>query len=88
MLEIIDDAIVGTAAAIALFVGILLCLALGRRIGQRAIVRHGAAGMPNIGSLETAVFALLGLMIAFTFSGALSRFDLRRAQAVEEAYAI
>lgn len=88
MLDIIDDAIVGTAAAIALFVGILLCLSLGRRIGRRAIVRHGAAGMPNIGSLETAVFALLGLMIAFTFSGALSRFDVRRAQAVDEANAI
>jgi len=34
------------------------------------------------------VFALLGLMIAFTFSGALSRFDTRRVQAVDEANAM
>ena len=34
------------------------------------------------------MFALLGLLIAFTFSGALSRFDVRRVQAVDEANAI
>ena len=34
------------------------------------------------------MFALLGLLIAFTFSGALSRFDVRRNQAVDEANAI
>ena len=61
---------------------------LGRRLGRRAIARYGAAGMPNISSLEAAVFALLGLLIAFTFSGALSRFDVRRGQAVDEANAI
>ena len=61
---------------------------LGRWLGRRAIGRYGAAGAPNISSLEAAVFALLGLLIAFTFSGALSRFDVRRAQAVDEANAI
>src|SRR5215510_4984847 len=35
-----------------------------------------------------AVFALLGLLIAFTFSGAASRFDARRQLVVEEANAI
>lgn len=88
MLDVVDVAIVGPAAAVGLFVGILVCLALGRWIGRRAIARFGAAGMPNISSLEAAVFALLGLMIAFTFSGALSRFDVRRGQAVDEANAI
>ena len=88
MFEILDLTIVGPVGALALFVGILICLALGRWIGRRAIARYGAAGLPNIGSLEAAVFALLGLMIAFTFSGALSRFDVRRGQAVDEANAI
>ncbi|HUH95144.1 MAG TPA: DUF4239 domain-containing protein [Casimicrobiaceae bacterium] len=88
MFDIVDVAIAGTAAAVGLFVGILICLALGRWIGRRAIARYGAAGMPSIGSLEAAVFALLGLMIAFTFSGALSRFDVRRGQAIDEANAI
>src|SRR5215470_9658109 len=88
MLTIIDPAVVGGAVAVALFFGILAFLVLGRRIGKRAIARHGDAGVPNIGSLEAAVFALLGLMIAFTFSGALSRFDVRRSQIVDEANAI
>ena len=34
------------------------------------------------------MFGLLGLLIAFTFSGALTRFDVRRSQAVDEANAI
>ena len=34
------------------------------------------------------MFALLGLMIAFTFSGALSRFDNRRVQVVQESNAV
>jgi hypothetical protein len=87
MLQIVDPAVVGTAAAAGIFLGVLLCLMLGRWLGRRAIARHGATGS-NISSLEAAVFALLGLLIAFTFSGALSRFDVRRGQAVDEANAI
>jgi len=88
MLEIVDLTIVGTVVTVGLFGGILLALMAGRWVGRRAIARDGAAGLPNIGSLEAAVFALLGLLIAFTFSGALSRFDVRRAQAVDEANAM
>ena len=40
------------------------------------------------GTIEGAVFALLGLLIAFTFSGAAARFDTRRALIVEETNAI
>jgi hypothetical protein len=88
MLEINDPTVVGTLAAAGIFLGILVCLVLGRWFGQRAVVRYGAAGVPSISSLEAAVFALLGLLIAFTFSGALSRFDVRRNQAVDEANAV
>ena len=87
MLEVVDPGVYGGVIVTAVFVGILLCLGLGRRLGQRAIARDGAS-LSNIGSLETAVFALLGLLIAFTFSGALTRFDVRRSQAVDEANAI
>ncbi|HUN68853.1 MAG TPA: DUF4239 domain-containing protein [Burkholderiales bacterium] len=88
MSETIDPVLIGGGIAVAMFFGILLCLTLGRMIGRRALARYGEAGQPNIGSLESAVFALMGLLIAFTFSGALSRFDARRAQAVDEANAI
>lgn len=88
MFEIIDPTVLGAAFAVALLVGIVLALALGRRLGHRAIARHGEKQTSGIGSLEAAVFALLGLLIAFTFSGALSRFDSRRITAVEEANAV
>jgi hypothetical protein len=88
MLEILNPVVFGGGIAVGMFIGILLFLALGRWIGKRAIAGHGASIAPNIGSLESTVFALLGLLIAFTFSGALTRFDVRRAQAVEEANAI
>lgn len=38
--------------------------------------------------METVSFGLLGLLLAFTFSGAATRLDVRRAQIVEEANAI
>jgi len=88
MFAIIDPSIIGGLSALAVFLGVLGFLELGRRIGRRAIGRRGAAALPNNDQLVTAVFALLGLLIAFTFSGALSRFDLRRAQVVDEANAI
>jgi hypothetical protein len=43
---------------------------------------------PSFGSLETAMFALLGLLMALTFSGAADRFDHRRSLIVEESNAI
>ncbi len=86
--SLVNPVAIGGGAALVLFVGILLSLRAGRGIGLRAIERAGGAPNASIGSLEAAVFALLGLMIAFTFSGALNRFDQRRVQAVDEANAI
>ena len=87
VLDVIDPARYGGAVAAILFVGIVAALMAGRRLGLRAIARGGLAGS-GVSSLETAIFALLGLLIAFTFSGALTRFDSRRADAVKEANAI
>lgn len=87
-LDIINPTTWGAVIAVALFGGILLFLSLGRWIGRRIMAREHVEALPSVGSLETAVFALLGLLIAFTFSGALSRFDVRRAQIVDEANAI
>lgn len=88
MIQLINPAVVGGGLAFVVFFGILACLAIGRYIGRRAIARYGDAGLASAGSLQTAVFALLGLLIAFTFSGALTRFDVRRGQVVDEANAI
>src|SRR5215471_4514882 len=88
MLELIDPVVAGGMVATGIFVGVLIAFVGGRLLGERAIKAAGLEAMPNVGSLETAVFALLGLLIAFTFSGALSRFDGRRVQVVQEANAI
>lgn len=80
--------LMGALFAAALFIGILLLLALGRRIGARNLAREGEISQKGLGALEGAIFALLGLVLAFTFSGALARFDARRQLVVEEANAI
>jgi hypothetical protein len=38
--------------------------------------------------VESAIFGLMGLMVAFTFSGASTRYEMRRQLTVEEANAI
>jgi len=88
MFELVDSSLIGGFVAIVVFGGILAFLELGRRLGKRAVAAHGPSALPSTESLETAVFALLGLMIAFTFSGALTRLDVRRNQVVAEANAI
>ena len=67
-----------------LFVGILLLLEVGRRAGKRRIAKDAKADMAGIGVIDAAVFALLGLLLAFTFSGAGTRFDSRRQLIVKE----
>ena len=88
MLDIVNPAVAGGSTAVAAFFGILICLAIGRRVAKWTIARDAGERPPTVGSLEAAVFALLGLMIAFTFSGALNRYDSRRLQAVDEANSI
>jgi hypothetical protein len=61
----------------------LLFLEVGRRIGIRRMKDSGTAA-EGVGAVDGAVFALLGPIIAFTFSGASSRFDTRRQLIVEE----
>jgi hypothetical protein len=76
-------AIAAPALAVGLFLTMLLLLEVGRRFGQRRLARDPIGS--GAGAVEGAVFGLLGLMIAFTFSGASSRFDGRRTLVVEEA---
>jgi len=67
-----------------LFLGMLLFLEIGRRIAVRRMKEDSGTAGEGVGAVDGAVFALLGLLIAFTFSGASSRFDTRRQLIVEE----
>jgi len=70
------------------FVGSLLLLSYGRRLGSRYTEREGAESARGLTTVEGSMFALIGLLLAFTISGALSRFDERRQLVVREATAI
>ena len=70
-----------------LFVLLLLSIELGRRLGRAVNRRSGTATQVH-GAVESAVFALFGLLLAFTFSGAADRFDARKVLVVQEANAI
>ena len=57
---------------------------VGHWLGERAARR----GAPGVSTLEAAILGLLALMIGFTFSMALSRFEARRDGVLAEANAI
>ncbi len=80
-----NPTLVGILFSAGLFAGTLLLIALGRRIGIRRIADEGESASKGFGAVEGAIFALLGLVLAFLFSGALTRFDARRHLVIEEA---
>lgn len=75
-------------SAIGLFFGMLALFEVGRRIGKRGLARDSDGVAKGTGPAEAAVFGLLGLLLAFTFSGAAARFEARRHLITEEANAI
>jgi len=78
-----------TSLAVAtMFVGMVLFSELGRRAGIAHLARTGGSLAQGAGAAEAAVFGLLGLLLAFTFSGAASRFEDRRHLITTEANAI
>ena len=79
-----DHGIYFSLFALGLFLGMLVLLEVGRRIGARRLAQDPEGAEAGVGTVEGAVFALLGLLIAFTFSGAASRFDTRRQLIIDE----
>jgi hypothetical protein len=73
---------------LGLFAGILICLELGWRIRRKHLENETANSDAGLGTLASAVYGLMGLLIAFTFSGAATRFEARRALIVQETNAI
>ncbi len=72
-----------TWIAVGLMFATIGAMYAGWRIGKKL---KGEPTRPaNVAAIEGAVFALLGLLIAFTSSNGISRFDYRRSLIVEEA---
>jgi hypothetical protein len=74
--------------AVLLFGGMLLMLEVGRRLGIRRRPTESEGERGSLGTVEGAMFALFGLVVAFTFSGAAGRFNEKRALIAVEANCI
>jgi hypothetical protein len=74
--------------ALALFLGMLAFLEMGRRFGIRQTAKHGTAARSGVGVVDSAVYAVLALLLGFIFSGATSRYDHRRELVATQASTI
>ena len=82
-----SGAMIVIAAGIGLFGSMLLAALAGHRYG-RARFLGGDTDEGSFGNISAAVFALLGLLVAFSLSGATGRLETRRQVLVDEANAI
>jgi hypothetical protein len=80
-----DYAVSAPLLAFTLFIGMVVLMEIGRRIRMRQISSGSKEVLPGLEPVEAAVFGLLGLLVAFSFSGAAGRYDSRRALVVQEA---
>jgi hypothetical protein len=74
----------------AFFVGaVLLGLSeVGYRVGLQLFTRRDEARRSQIGGVQGAMLGLLGLLLGFTFSMGVNRFELRRDLVLKEANTI
>jgi hypothetical protein len=71
--------------SVLLLVAMLACLEFGRRYALKKAADEADSASAGKKIVEGAFFGLLSLLIAFTFSGSISRFDQRRALIIDEA---
>ena len=73
---------------VVFFALLLLASELGFRLGRSWQAKTGEDARSQLSTVQGAILALLGLLLAFTFSMAVSRYELRRTLVVEETNAI
>jgi hypothetical protein len=83
-----SESSLGYLFLLIVLVGMVSLMVFGRRVGEKHLARDPQTAKMGLGTVDGAVFALMGLMLAFTFSGASSRFDSRRVMVIEEANCI
>ncbi len=74
--------------SIVLLLALLASVEIGYRYGAKRRAASGGDEKDGQSTVETAVFALLGLILAFSFAAAAQRMDNRRTLSVNEANAI
>jgi hypothetical protein len=83
----VEPSIPPLASTLLLFVGMLLMLETGRRLGIARRRQETDADRSNLGTIEGALFAVFGLLMALTFTGATSRFNEKRMFIAQEVNA-
>ena len=73
--------------SICLFFGMAICLEAGYRMGCYVAKRTETAH-EGTSTIQAAVFALLGLLLGFTFANGISHLDQRRVLIIQESNAI
>jgi hypothetical protein len=71
-------------ATLILFFGMLIMLETGRRLGIGRRRQETKQDRTNLGTIKSALFAVFGLLMALTFTGAASRFNEKRLLIAEE----
>lgn len=70
--------VIAFLATAVLFAAMLVLLEVGRRLGIRRLAADPEHSNEGLGAVDAAIYGLMGLLFAFTFSSAASRFDDRR----------
>jgi hypothetical protein len=83
-----NQILISVIFAAALFAGLLGCLRLGWKIGRRQLRTASEDSQAGLGAIDGSVFGLMGLLIAFTFTGAANRFHERRDLITQHVNAI
>ena len=73
---------------VTLFVFLILAFVSGHQLRIWKLRKDPASGKVELGSISSSLLGLLALILAFTFSMANSRYDVRRELAIREANAI
>jgi hypothetical protein len=83
-----DFLVQNTLTTIAIAVAMFALIAFGRRTGRRRLAADPTHARSGLAVIDASIFALLGLVIAFTFNGAGERLSLRRAHVGDELFVI
>jgi len=84
-MEFVAVALIST---ISLSLGMAGSIEAGYRAGKRRLKKNSESKTEGSGAVESSVFAILGLILAFTFTGTLSRYEHRVKLVLQEANTI
>lgn len=77
-----------TVITLGLLALMALCIEFGYRFGRSRAAQNTESSRAHVNGIQSAILGLLALLLAFTFSLALQRFDSHSEAVVDEANAI